>query len=107
MFIDHLELMGISPKKYLRIARKSAKDNGYDPDLLQFSDKKGKKLMYSHDDESIHFGASVYMDFILYKLKTNDTEANKRRDLYHKRASKLAEKSDKYSASNLSLYILW
>jgi hypothetical protein len=107
MFIDHLELMGISPKKYLRIARKSAKDNGYDPDLLQFSNKKGKKLMYDNDNVITHFGASDYMDFILYKIKTNPTEANKRRDLYHKRASKLAEKSDKYSASNLSLYILW
>jgi hypothetical protein len=107
MFIDHLELMGISPKKYLRIARKSAKENGYDPDLLQFSNKKNKKLMYNNDDEIIHFGASAYKDFILYNILTNPEEANKRRDLYHKRALKLAKKSDKYSASNLSLYILW
>ena len=105
MFIDNLENMDISPDDYLKKARKIAKSHGYYGDL-EFSTRKNKKLMYDHNGKYIHFGGADNMDFILHKM-TKNPNANERRELYHKRASKLAEQSDKYSPSKLSLLILW
>jgi hypothetical protein len=49
--IDFLESKNIEPDEYLLIARRTAKKNGYDPDLLHLSDKAKYKLMYNN----IHF----------------------------------------------------
>ena len=61
---EFLESKNIEPDEYLLIARRAAKKNGYDPELLHLSDKSKYKLMY----DGIHCGANLYNDYINYLI---------------------------------------
>jgi hypothetical protein len=102
-FMNQLNNLNISPDKYLKIAKSTAKQAGYNPKLLKFSSKPNKKLEY----DGVDFGAVGYGDFIIYKL-TNNKIANKKREDYRKRAEKvMKETNNKISPASLSYYILW
>lgn len=100
----------ISKNDYLDTAKKNLKENGYDPNLLNFSTKKDKKLNYN----GINFGSSVNKDFIIYSILEERKEvpkgtADNRRKSYLARAKKIKGdwKNDKESANNLAIKTLW
>lgn len=100
---------------YLKEARKSAKENGYDPKRLSLANDGVHKLVYCDPEGKPHyFGAIGYYDYIIYKRlekqgKIESGTADERRDSYHARASKNKGdwKSDPYSPNMLSLKINW
>ena len=63
-FIEILESKNINPEEYLQLAKKAAKSNGYNPKMLEFSDKPKYKLKY----DGVYFGAVLYNDYISYTL---------------------------------------
>jgi hypothetical protein len=70
---------------------------------IGLSTRKNKKYMVTRPDGKIvHFGQMGYQDFTRHKDKT-------RRKNYLTRSSKIRGnwKSDKYSANNLSINLLW
>lgn len=109
LFIRQLDKLNIDYKEYLKIAKQTAKKAGYNPLLLNFSDKKNKKLNYN----GVDFGAVNYNDFIIYKFlekrgEIPDGMSLKKQNQYRKRAYQVMVESDnKYSPASLSYYILW
>ncbi|MCX6711628.1 MAG: hypothetical protein NT139_01145 [Candidatus Woesearchaeota archaeon] len=110
-FKNKLEELKYNSKKYLRIARKRAKEYDLNPKLLEFSDNPDSKLMY---DKTAYFGAPDYNDYIIYSLLEEDGKItqeykNERRNAYLKRATKIKGnwKNNKLSANNLAINILW
>ena len=73
------------------------------PELF-ISNRKNKKYMILNPETNkfVHFGALLYQDFTVHQ----DKERQKR---YIARASNIKGnwKANKYSANNLSLYLLW
>ena len=107
---DFLESKNIEPDEYLLIARRTAKNNGYDPELLHLSYKPKFKLMYNN----IYFGANLYNDYILYQLlhkqgKFTLEYINNRRKSYLTRSGAIEGdwKNDILSKNNLARNILW
>jgi DNA adenine methylase len=105
----------IDSDEYLKLARKAAKDNGYDPTKVHLSRDSKHKLYYdtqksgnNEKEDAIHFGARDYNDYIIYTLKKN-TNADKYRDAYRARATKIKGdwEKNKYSPNNLAINILW
>lgn len=101
---------GITPNKYLKIAKSTAEKYGYNPDLLKFSEKSDKKLSYNN----INFGSSSNKDYIIYKNLEEQNlipkgEAEKNRKNYLARSSKIKGnwKSNVNSKNNLAMRILW
>lgn len=96
------------------MARHYAKKGGYDPALLEFSDKKEYKLMY---DNKHYFGHPSYNDFLIYTILAKIKHSPKYTTAYSlmKRKSYLARsgaiqgdwEEDKFSANNLARQILW
>ncbi len=109
MFVDFLKSLNISPDLYLKNVKLHVKSSKYDPEKIEFSTRKGKKLMYKKDDGTYsHFGADKYKDYHIYKLLDGLEFANYRRNLFKKRHKYHVEKStDKYSAAQLAYYVLW
>jgi hypothetical protein len=109
-FLDELNKLGINPHDYLKVVKFWAKKNSYNPDLIEFSNKPNKKLVYNN---KIHFGSSINKDFIIYNFlealnKIELGSAIKKRDQYKKRAFKvMKETKDKLSPASLSYFILW
>lgn len=110
-----LKKKNIDPEEYLKVAKKAAKDNGYNPEKLHFSRDSKHKLYYdtqlsknNEKDDAVHFGALDYNDYIIYKL-TNNKFADKYRDAYRARATKIKGdwEDNKYSPNNLAINILW
>jgi hypothetical protein len=108
--LKFLESMNIDPNEYLRLAKKAAKSNGYNPSYLELSDKEKYKLKY----KNIYFGATLYRDFLIYTIlmkKGQFTEdyINKRRYSYLTRSAGIKGDwiYDKYSKNNLARNILW
>jgi DNA adenine methylase len=104
-------IKGVDYKKYLKIAKKKAKANGYDPDKLHFSCNGKHKLYYDRNDnkeDCVHFGDKDYNDHIIYSLQKN-TNADKYRDAYRARATRIPGdwEKDKYSPNNMAIKILW
>jgi hypothetical protein len=109
-FFNQLNKIDYEPESYLKDARKIAKKRGYNPKLLNFSNKKNKKLNYN----GVDFGQVNYNDFLIYQFleKKGDIpkgEANKKMANYRARATKI--KGDwalsKESANSLAIKILW
>jgi len=105
----------IDINEYLKLARKAAKNNGYDPTKVHLSRESPYKLYYdtqksgnNEKDDAIHFGHRDYNDYIIYTLKKN-TNADKYRDAYRARATRIKGdwEKDKYSPNNLAINILW
>jgi hypothetical protein len=109
-FEQKIKKYGLSPNQYIIIAKKNAKDYGYDPKLLKFSDKIKYKLNY----DGIYFGDSNYFDYILYSLLAKkkiitQEHADKRQKLYLDRALKIKGdwRDNMLSKNNLAIHILW
>jgi hypothetical protein len=105
-----LDNFKISKKVYLDTAKKNAKDKGYDPNLLNFSKRKDKKLNYN----GVNFGSSTNRDFIIYSILEDRQEIAKgtalqQRKQYLARAKKIKGdwKKDKESANYLAIKTLW
>jgi hypothetical protein len=91
---------------YIYLVKENAKFNGYDPDRIFKSNKKGKKFYYlTPDDKKVHFGAKGMNDFLLYLINDGVDVARERRRLYHLRHKN--DPTDKYSAGELARNILW
>jgi len=100
--------------QYLQLARKAAESAGYNPALLDFSDRKEYKLMY---DNSYYFGRNPYGDFLIYSIlaaigenpKYTRQYAKIKRSGYLARSAKIPGdwRTNKFSANNLARAILW
>lgn len=107
--LEKLETVGLDPLEYLSIAKAKAKQRGYNPDLLIFSNRKGKKLNYN----GVHFGSSFNNDFIIYSYlvsinQISKEQADRHRYSYLARASRIKGNwKVRLSANSLSMSILW
>lgn len=96
-------------KLYLKLAKRAAKKEGYNPKLLKLAKDKKHKLSY----DGVLFGAKGYKDFLLYLIQSKGDKkkiegAFKKRINYRKRAyDVMKETNDKFSPASLSYYILW
>lgn len=114
-FKKQLKREGIAPKKYLKVVREIANDEGYDGRAIEFSDDPEKKLMiYDDKGNKRHFGQVGYNDFILWSNRearglVRAGYAEKKRLVFQKSHSKMRGdwKADKFSPNNLALRILW
>jgi len=113
-FQSKLDKMGLKPSLYLKKAREMAEKNGYDPKKVIFCTRGTNKLQYEGPDGSTHFGNPDYPDYIIYTWlehihEVDEGTADKRRELYRARATKIKGnwKKNKYSANNLAINILW
>lgn len=112
MFFSNADkISGITKDYYLKTAKRYAKQNGYDPNLLKFSSNPKYKLNYNN---TVNFGSSSNLDYIFYKSLEkqgliDDGEAEDHRRRYLARASKIKGnwKNDKQSKNNLSMRIIW
>jgi hypothetical protein len=109
-FKDYLNENNIEPEYYLNIAKQKAKQYKLNYKSLQFSDKKDKKLMIQNPrtGKYIHFGASNYNDYILYRLLLHPN-AEEYRQRYLSRATQIKGQwiFDEYSPNQLAINILW
>jgi hypothetical protein len=109
-FMKQLEAINYKPAIYLKDARLIASKRGYNPKLLNFSDKPNKKLNYN----GVNFGQVNYNDFLIYKHLERagdipkDT-ASKKMSSYRGRATKIKGdwKDNPESPNNLAINILW
>ena len=110
-FLTNEEIsIGLTPKRYLSIAKQYAKIHEYNPNLLTFSTNPKHKLNY----DGVNFGSSIHNDYIIYRYLERigliqSDEANQHRINYLKRASHIKGnwKNNVKSKNNLSLKILW
>lgn len=108
-FAKQLQKWKIDPSQYLEEARKKAKALGMPEKMLGFStDDKHKLQIPNSDGKIIRFGAVNHGDYISYRL-TGDKMANKHREMYLARATKIKGKwkNDPFSKNNLAIHILW
>ena len=114
-FEDHLKQIGYSPKAYLTLARKKARQFGYDPKKLNYARNGEHKLVIENEDgQKSYFGRVGYNDFLIYSFlekekKVPSGEAHSKQQRFQKSHSKIKGdwKSDDYSPNNLALRILW
>lgn len=107
------KLKQLPRKLLLLIAKKVAKERGYNPNNLRLSKDKIHKLEYNDNNKWVKFGAVKYMDFPTYLYNytlgnITKEEAFKKMRNYRKRAKATMEKTkNKYSPASLSYFILW
>ena len=110
-----LNSIGFKPTTYLRQVRRKAREAGYDPHSITFSDKAEKKLvLVTPQGRRVYFGATGYGDFLIYSFLESkgvvpSGTAEKKRNTFQKshRAMRGAWRTDPYSANRLALDILW
>jgi hypothetical protein len=110
MFIKQLKELNIPVTEYLSIAKKRAKKEGYNPDLLSISKNKVNKLNY----DGVNFGRVPYGDFIIWSILEDrgDVEkgyAEQKRNVFQKSHSKIKGdwRNNPNSPNNLALKINW
>jgi hypothetical protein len=99
-------LSGGAIDKYIAMAKEFAKRAGYkDWDTLRRADDGEHKL----ELRGVKFGRKGYGDFIQYSLEKGVDEAQKHRDAYLSRATKIKGDwaKDMYSPNSLAINILW
>lgn len=114
-FKQQLRSVGINPAAYLAEARKKAKEKGYDPSSLNFSDDGVHKLrIHTAEGEMRQFGRVGYNDFLIYSHleATNQVPkgtAEEKQSRFVKSHIKIKGqwKQDDYSPNWLSIRILW
>lgn len=74
---------------------------GNDDAQLMLSEKKDKKYKVIHDGKTTHFGSTME-DFTKHK-----DESRRKSYLARAKGIKGDWKSDKYSANNLAIHLLW
>jgi hypothetical protein len=110
-----LKSIGFRPTDYLRQVRRKAREAGYDPDSVLFSDKAEKKLvLVAPDGRRVYFGATGYGDHLIYLFLESEgfvepgTAAKKRRTFQRShRAMRGSWRTNPYSANRLALDLLW
>ena len=110
-----LKKIGLSPKAYLATARTAAKEYGYNPKDVDFSEDGEHKLTIKRPDGGLErFGRVHYNDYIIYShleacgsVERGTAEQNRER--FWKSHSKIRGdwKKDDYSPNWLSMRILW
>lgn len=113
-FLTQLENIGFKPSKYLKIARETAYNNGYNPSTINFSNDGVHKLEIIDNLGKVKkFGRVNYSDYIIYqhleklKIVPKGTAEIKRYN-YRKRAYNVMKKTkNDFSPASLSFYILW
>lgn len=102
----------IDAQEYLKIAKRRARLEGYNPDLLSLATKEQypAKLVY----DGVPFGRHPYGDFIIWSILEDRGDvrkgyANMKRDTYQTSHSRIKGKwkSDPKSPNTLSLKINW
>jgi len=102
----------IDPECYLEVAKYRAKRSGYDPDLLELSDKKNYKLEY----DGIPFGRHPYPDYIIYRILAYQKRDGITREIAEEKRKSYLNRSggikgdwedDKLSPNNLARNINW
>lgn len=114
-FKKQLVELGIEPDHYLEMARKNAKDKGYDPDAIHFSDDKIHKLRIERPDgKVVRFGRVNYNDYLIWSHLEMNNQASKgtaseKQNRFWRSHSKIKGKwkEDKYSPNWLALNVLW
>lgn len=114
-FRKQLKMVGMTPEKYLEIAREIADEEGYDSRALEFADDDEHKLMIYDDEGRVRkFGSVGYNDYILWSKKEAIGQAprgyaEQKRRVFNRSHSKIPGdwKKDMFSPNNLALRILW
>lgn len=113
-FQQRLIKLNINPQIYLSIVKEIAEHCGYNPDNLNFSDTICKKLMYRHNGRTIHFGNSMYQDYIILNSEVEaelitTAQCDEMRNRYLLRVSKIKSDwmFDDYSPKYLNVKLLW
>ena len=103
------------PSAYLVEVKRRAKEHGYDPEAVSFSDDDDHKLQYeTPTGRTVRFGRVGYGDHILYLMleregKVPEGTASKKQNTFHKSHEALPGKwrEDKFSPNMLALKLLW
>ncbi len=78
---------------------------------IKKSDKPAKKLMAIFDvdgkEKKVHFGAAGFNDFTIYFKKDGKEKAEKMRNAYIARHSKISNFNDPLTPASLSRFVLW
>lgn len=114
-FLTQLENIGFKPSKYLKIARETAYNNGYNPSTINFSNDGVHKLEIIDNLGKVKkFGRVGYGDFIIYSFLEKNKQvpkglADQKRNTFQSSHSKIKGnwKSNPFSPNNLALRILW
>jgi hypothetical protein len=114
-FRKQIEDTGITPAVYLRRIRAKAKQGGYDPKSITFSNDDIHKIMVARPDGKVSKAGRVgYGDFVLWtELEKRKVVpkgyATQKRKTFSVSHSALPGNwaSDKYSPNNIALHLLW
>jgi hypothetical protein len=119
-FKQHLQEIGFDPNKYLKIARKAGKINGYDTSKINFAEDGIHKLqIITPNNKIVKFGRSQYGDFHIWSFlekhgAVKKGYANMKRNVFNKSHGRMQELLEQrkgspqpYSANELALKILW
>ncbi len=110
-----LKSIGFQPSLYLRQVRRKAREAGYDPSSVSFSDKKKHKLvLVTPEGKRVYFGATGYGDHLIYLFLEaggfvpKGTASTKRRVFQTSHSAiKGKWRTNPYSANRLALDLLW
>lgn len=113
-FGKQLDTVGLSPSKYIQIARRKAKKAGYSPQHLSFANDGVHKLALQVDGREVKFGRVGYGDHLIWshlesegRAPKGTAESKRKRFVKSHSAMEGSWKEDKYSPNNLAIRILW
>jgi hypothetical protein len=113
-FGSQLEKVGLSPSRYIQLARKKAKAAGYRPQDLTFANDGEHKLALQVGNREVKFGRVGYGDHLIWshleskgRVPEGTAESRQNRFVKSHRAIKGSWREDKHSPNNLALRILW
>jgi hypothetical protein len=116
-----LEEIDYNPSDYLQEVRKRARQHGYNPADVEFSDNiKNKLMIRDPNGKKVHFGLNGYGDYIIYKHLEKEGiapagTAEKKRNTFqrsHGAMQKIIQARHKgrnldYTANQLALLLNW
>jgi hypothetical protein len=114
-FIQQLEHIGYDPIKYLKDARRRARQAGYNPHDLSLSNRPAYKLvMIDNKGKKRYFGRVGYGDYLIYRYLEKIKEAprgyaKEKQGVFHASHSKIRGKrrDDPFSPNMLALKVNW
>lgn len=115
VFKRQLKQIGMTPEKYLEIAKEIAEEEGYNPNNLEFANDDEHKLMMYDNEGKVHkFGKVSFDDYITWSKKeaiglAPRGYAEQKRRIFIRSHSKLPGdwKHNKFSPNNLALRLIW
>ena len=114
-FENKLYTLMFNPEQYMKVIRIKAKQHGYEPSSISFSDDKSHKLQIkTPDGKVVRFGRTGYGDHLIWTYLESKGEAPKgmaeqKQKIFHASHSKIKGnwRKNKYSPNNLALNLLW